>query len=90
MTLQRTLHLTEPPKKLSKYIKSRSILTYSNEPFCLQINDEENCISAGRCHLVREPVVQNHFPRHDSGTMALFVLHASGVGFCCAYSLPLF
>ena len=63
---------------------------YSNEPFCLQINDEENCISAGRCRLVREPAVQNHFPRHNSGTVALFVFHALDVGFCCAYSLPPF
>ena len=54
------------------------------------MNDEENCISAGRCRLVREPVVQNHFPRHDSGAMVLFVLHALDVGFCCAYSLPSF
>ena len=47
-------------------------------------------LQAGVTDLVREPVVQNHFPRHDSGTVALFVLHALDVGFCCAYSLPPF
>ena len=47
-------------------------------------------LQAGVTDLVREPVVQNHFPRHDSGTVALFVLHALDVGFCCAFSLPPF
>ena len=45
-------------------------------------------LQAGVTDLVREPDVQ--FPRHDSSTVALFVLHALDVGFCCAYSLPPF
>ena len=47
-------------------------------------------LQAGVTDLVPEPFVQNHFPRHDSGTVAFFVLHALDVGFCCAYSLSPF